>query len=51
MPNKTVTLRIDPKIYQDFKKYCKENAIMLSKKVELWMKNFLKRRKTQKVSK
>ncbi|MCK4589618.1 MAG: hypothetical protein KAT77_04185 [Nanoarchaeota archaeon] len=32
-----VTLSIDSKTYSKFKQYCEENAIMLSKKVELWM--------------
>ena len=31
------TLSIDSKIYSDFQKYCEENAIMLSKKIELIM--------------
>jgi hypothetical protein len=40
--NKKVTLSIDEKIYSEFQKYCDENAIMLSKKIELWIKEFLK---------
>jgi hypothetical protein len=32
-----VTLSIDADIYDQFRQYCNENAIMLSKKVELWM--------------
>jgi hypothetical protein len=35
---KKVTLSIDDKVYDDFQKYCEDNAIMLSKKVELVMK-------------
>jgi hypothetical protein len=42
MPNQKVTLSIDSKTYNDFKKYCEDNAIMLSKKIELWIKDFLK---------
>ncbi len=38
---KKVTLSIDSKIYGEFQKYCEENAIMLSKKIELWIKDFL----------
>lgn len=38
MPNKKVTLSIDSKVYDSYKKYCEENAIMLSKKIELFMK-------------
>lgn len=42
---KKVTLSIDSKIYSDFQKFCEENAIMLSKKVELTMKEILKGKK------
>ena len=35
---KKVTLSIDSEVYDRFRKYCEENAIMLSKKVELFMK-------------
>ncbi len=38
---KKVTLSIDAKTYEGFQKYCEENAIMLSKKIELWMGDFL----------
>lgn len=36
-----VTLSIDSKTYAKFKRYCDENAIMLSKKVELIMKKIM----------
>jgi len=36
-----VTLSIEASVYNNFKKYCDENAIMLSKKVELSMKKIL----------
>jgi len=48
MGNKKVTLSIDSAIYDSFQRYCEENAIMLSKKVELFMKeefNSSKRKK------
>ena len=35
--NKKVTLSIDSSIYGQFQAYCEQNALMLSKKVELWM--------------
>jgi hypothetical protein len=38
---KKVTLSVDSAVYDKFKKYCDENAIMLSKKIEIFMKNFL----------
>jgi hypothetical protein len=41
MGKQKVTLSIDSKVYKEFQKYCEENAIMLSKKVELFMKKEL----------
>ena len=41
MAKKKVTLSIDPKVYSMFQKYCEENAIMLSKKVEIAMKDIM----------
>jgi len=42
MKKKKVTLSVDSKVYSDFQKYCEENAIMLSKKIEIFIKEFLK---------
>ncbi|MBI2449341.1 hypothetical protein HYV49_03520 [Candidatus Pacearchaeota archaeon] len=42
MQKKKVTLSLDDQIYSEFQKYCEENAIMLSKKIELFMKDILK---------
>ncbi len=39
-----VTLSIESKIYDDFKKFCDENAVMLSKKVENVMKELMKKK-------
>jgi len=41
MAKKKVTLSLDSKVYDKFRDFCEENAIMLSKKVEIWMKKFL----------
>jgi len=38
MSKQKVTLSIDKGTYSHFQKYCEEHAIMLSKKVELFMK-------------
>ncbi|HJX50003.1 MAG TPA: hypothetical protein VJ438_00910 [Candidatus Nanoarchaeia archaeon] len=35
------TLSLNPEIYKRFKEYCEENAFMLSKKVENFMKGEL----------
>ena len=40
-----VTLSIDSKTYTEFQKFCEENAIMLSKKIELFMKKELEESK------
>lgn len=40
---KKVTLSFDSKIYERFKKFCKDNAIMLSKKLELEMESIMKK--------
>ncbi len=38
---KKVTLSLDDHVYKQFQTYCEDNAIMLSKKIELFMKEFL----------
>jgi len=43
MPKKKVTLSIDSSTYDSFQKYCEENAIMLSKNIELYMKKEMKK--------
>lgn len=45
MVKKKVTLSIDNKVYFEFQKYCDKNAIMLSKKIELIMKDIMGGRK------
>ncbi len=41
MAKKKVTLSIDSEVYDSYKKHCEENAIMLSKRIELFMKKEL----------
>jgi len=38
MSKKKVTLSIDSHTYSNFQNFCEEHAIMLSKKIELFMK-------------
>jgi len=45
MGKKKVTLSIEAKTYNDFQKHCKENAIMLSKRIELFMQSLIKDKK------
>ena len=40
-----VTLSIDSRTYDSYKRYCEEHAIMLSKKIELFMKKELEESK------
>ena len=42
---KKVTLSIDDNLYKKFQEYCEENAIMISRKIEIWMEDFLKETK------
>lgn len=46
MGKRKVTLSLDSKVYEDFKKYCDTNAIMLSKSIELFIKNIMKKKKS-----
>jgi len=41
---KTVTLSIDEEVYKEYKKYCEENGFILSKMVEKFMKDELKKK-------
>jgi hypothetical protein len=41
MSKKKVTLSVDSEVYDKFKDYCEENAIMLSKKIEIFMKKLV----------
>lgn len=43
MGKRKVTLSVDSDVYKEFKKFCDDNAIMLSKKVELIMKEIMKK--------
>jgi hypothetical protein len=40
---KKVTLSFDDKIYEKFKKFCNDNAIMLSRKLELEMERIMRK--------
>ncbi len=43
MSKKKVTLSIEDFVYDPFNKYCQDNAIMVSKKIELWIVDFMKK--------
>ena len=40
-----VTLSIDKDLYKKFHEFCEDNAIMISRKIEIWMEEFLKNEK------
>ncbi|MEK6945946.1 MAG: hypothetical protein AABW63_04110 [Nanoarchaeota archaeon] len=42
---KKVTLSLDSKIYSEFQRYCEDHAIMLSKKIELIIKDIMKKKR------
>lgn len=42
---KKVTLSIDEEVYEKFQKFCEENDIMLSKRIERLIKEHLEERK------
>jgi len=46
--NRKVTLSLDSKTYDEFRQYCEDNAIMLSKKIEIWINEFMQENKKQK---
>ena len=41
MGRKTVALSLDEDIYESYKKYCEDNSMILSRKVEKFMKEEL----------
>ncbi len=47
MAKKKVTLSIDSEIYNKYRTFCDQNAIMLSKKIELFMKAELDSKKKE----
>jgi len=44
MGRKTVALSLDEDIYENYKKYCEDNQIILSRKVEKFMEEELKKK-------
>ena len=44
MPSKNVTLKIDSKIYDEYRKFCKEEGIIVSKQIEKFIKEQLNKK-------
>ena len=43
MGRKTVALSVNAEVYEQYKKYCEENSIILSRKFDEFMKKELKK--------
>ncbi len=43
MPNKRITLSVDPEIYEKYKKYCDKKGLIISKQIENFMRRELQR--------
>jgi len=43
MGRKTVALSLDAEIYESYKKFCKKNSIIISRKIDQFMKDELKK--------
>jgi len=44
MTNKKVTLLVGPKIYDAYKKYCKEKGLIISRQFEIMIEEHLRER-------
>ena len=42
MSNKSVTLKVDPEIYDEYRKYCKKKGLIVSRQFEIMMEEQLK---------
>jgi hypothetical protein len=45
MPSKNVTLKIDSKVYDEYRKFCKEEGLIVSKQIEKFIKEQLNNNK------
>ena len=43
MPKKTISLSVDEKVYEKYMRLCKENGIVMSKQIENFMSEIIKR--------
>ena len=43
MTNKKITLSVDVEIYEKYKKYCDKKGLIISKQIENFMRNELKK--------
>ena len=43
MPSKNVTLKIDSEVYDEYRKFCKEEGLIVSKQIEKFIREELKK--------
>jgi hypothetical protein len=43
MPSKSVTLKIDSEVYDEYRKFCKEEGLIVSKQIEKFIKEQLRK--------
>jgi len=48
MGRKTIALSLDESIYEKYKKYCEEHSIILSRKIDRFMEEELRKAKDEK---
>tara|TARA_Y100000034_G_C6753127_1_gene334953 strand:- start:200 stop:346 length:147 start_codon:yes stop_codon:yes gene_type:complete len=48
MGQKNVTLSVNENIYEDYKEFCKKNAIALSRSIEVFMEEKMKKEEEKK---
>ena len=44
MASKNITLKVDEKLYDAYKKYCKEKGLIISRQFEIFVEKELKKR-------
>ena len=47
MGKKKVTLSLDSKVYDEFREYCEKEGLVLSKRIEFWIADFLEKKKKE----
>lgn len=47
MPSKNITLKVDKKLYDAYRKHCKERGLIISRQFELFVEQELKKNKAK----
>jgi len=43
MPSKNITLKVDEKLYEDYRNYCKQKGLIISRQFEIFIEEELKK--------